>query len=81
MEVVSNPLDEMTFLSAETSGFPQERVLGSRRLDSARLRAFIAEELGASPNEVEAMRSAPHGEAMVALPRHATVKERRCRSS
>src|SRR5438034_10904002 len=26
--VVSNPLDEMTFLAAERSGFPRERVLG-----------------------------------------------------
>ena len=73
--VVSNPLDEMTFLAAETSGFPQERVMGMAGvLDSARLRAFIAEELGASPNEVEAITLGSHGEAMVALPRHATVK-------
>ena len=73
--VVSNPLDEMTFLAAETSGFPRERVMGMAGvLDSARLRAFIAEELGASPNEVEAITLGSHGEAMVALPRHATVK-------
>jgi malate dehydrogenase len=73
--VVSNPLDEMTFLAAETSGFPRERVMGMAGvLDSARLRAFIAEELGASPNEVDAITLGSHGEAMVALPRHATVK-------
>src|SRR5437016_9985776 len=45
--VVTNPLDEMTFLAAETSGFPRERVLGMAGvLDSSRLRYFIAEELG-----------------------------------
>jgi malate dehydrogenase len=72
--VVSNPLDEMTFLAAESSGFPRERVMGMAGvLDSARLRAFIAEELGASPNEVEAITLGSHGDAMVALPRHATV--------
>ena len=72
--VVSNPLDEMTFLAAEASGFPRERVMGMAGvLDSARLRFFIAEELGVSPNAVEAMTLGSHGDAMVALPRHATV--------
>ncbi len=72
--VVSNPLDEMTFLAAEKSGFPRERVVGMAGiLDSARLRYFIAEELGVSTTVVEAMTLGSHGEAMVALPRHATV--------
>ncbi|HEX5937399.1 MAG TPA: malate dehydrogenase [Actinomycetota bacterium] len=73
--VVSNPLDEMTYLAAEASGLPRERVMGMAGvLDSARLRAFIAEELGSSPGEVEAITLGSHGDAMVALPRHATVK-------
>jgi hypothetical protein len=42
-------------------------------LDSSRLRAFIAEELGVSPLVVEAMTLGSHGESMVPLPRHATV--------
>jgi malate dehydrogenase len=42
-------------------------------LDSARLRFFIAEELEVSPTVVEAMTLGSHGDAMVALPRHATV--------
>ncbi len=72
--VVSNPLDEMTFLAAEKSGFPKERVFGMAGvLDSARLRYFIAEELGVSPLVVEAMTLGSHGDAMIALPRHATV--------
>src|SRR5204863_2796925 len=54
--VVTNPLDEMTFLAAETSGFPRERVMGMAGvLDSSRLRYFIAEKLDVSPTEVEAM--------------------------
>jgi malate dehydrogenase len=42
-------------------------------LDSARLRYFIAEELGVSSSAVEAMTLGSHGESMVPLPRHATV--------
>jgi malate dehydrogenase len=73
--VVTNPLDEMTFLAAEASGFPKHRVMGMAGvLDSARLRFFIAEELGVSPSSVEAITLGSHGEAMVPLPRHATVE-------
>jgi malate dehydrogenase len=72
--VVSNPLDEMTHLAAERSGFPTARVFGMAGvLDSARLRYFIAEELGVSPSAVEAIALGSHGDSMVALPRHATV--------
>lgn len=72
--VVTNPLDEMTYLASEVSGFPKGRVVGMAGvLDSARLRYFIAEELGVSPIAVEAMTLGSHGESMVPLPRHATV--------
>jgi len=72
--VVSNPLDEMTFLASEVTGFPRERVMGmAGTLDSARLRFFIAEELGVSPTKVEAMTLGSHGESMVPLPGRATV--------
>jgi malate dehydrogenase len=75
--VVSNPLDEMTFLAAESSGFPKERVFGMAGvLDSARLRFFIAELTGALPSAVDAMTLGSHGDAMIALPRHATVNGR-----
>jgi malate dehydrogenase len=72
--VVTNPLDEMTYLAAEASGLPRERVMGMAGvLDSARLRSFVAEELGASPSSVDAITLGSHGDSMVALPRHATV--------
>ncbi|MGZ5353124.1 MAG: malate dehydrogenase [Actinomycetota bacterium] len=72
--VVTNPLDEMTYLAADVSGFPKERVVGMAGvLDSGRLRYFIAEELGVSPLVVDAMTLGSHGESMVPLPRHATV--------
>jgi len=73
--VVTNPLDEMTFLASQVSGFPKERVMGMAGvLDSSRLRYFIAEELGVSPSRVEAMTLGSHGESMVPLPRQATVE-------
>jgi malate dehydrogenase len=73
--VVTNPLDEMTFLASEVSGFSKERVMGMAGvLDSSRLRFFISEELGVSPSKVEAMTLGSHGEAMVPLPRQATVE-------
>ncbi|HEX2051821.1 MAG TPA: malate dehydrogenase [Actinomycetota bacterium] len=72
--VVSNPLDEMTYLASVVSGFPKERVFGMAGvLDSSRLRFFIAEKLGVVPSEVDAMTLGSHGDQMVALPRHATV--------
>jgi malate dehydrogenase len=72
--VVTNPLDEMTYLASEVSGFPRSRVMGMAGvLDSARLAAFITAELRVSPLAVEAMTLGSHGEQMVPLARQATV--------
>jgi malate dehydrogenase len=72
--VVTNPVDEMTYLMAETSGAPRERVMGMAGiLDSARLAHYVAEELGVSALAVEALTLGSHGEQMVPLPRQATV--------
>src|ERR1700675_4317370 len=44
--IVSNPLDAMAQAAYKLSGFPRERVVGMAGvLDSARFRAFIADEL------------------------------------
>lgn len=72
--IVSNPLDEMTYLASVISGFPKDRVMGMAGvLDSARLRFFIAEKLDVPPTTVDAITLGSHGDQMVALPRHATV--------
>ena len=73
--VVSNPLDEMTYLAAMVSGFEKRRVMGMAGvLDSSRLRYFIAEKFDVPPTEVDAMTLGSHGDQMVALPRHASVQ-------
>ncbi len=72
--MVSNPLDVTTTIAHQVSGLSRERVFGMAGvLDSARFRAFIALELGCSPQDVTAMVLGGHGDTMVPLPRHATV--------
>jgi malate dehydrogenase len=72
--MVSNPLDEMTYLASLVSDLPKDRVMGMAGvLDSSRLRYFIAERLDSAPASVEALTLGSHGDQMVALPRHASV--------
>jgi malate dehydrogenase len=72
--VVSNPLDAMAQAAYKMSGFPRERVIGMAGvLDSARFRAFIAEELRVSVENVTAFVLGGHGDTMVPLPRYSTV--------
>lgn len=72
--VVSNPLDAMCLVALKTSGFPKHRVIGMAGvLDSARMRAFIAEALNVSVENVHAMVLGGHGDTMVPLPRFSTV--------
>jgi malate dehydrogenase len=72
--VVSNPLDAMCQVAKKVSGFPKHRVFGMAGiLDSARMRAFIAMELGVSVENVSAFVLGGHGDTMVPLPRYSTV--------
>ncbi len=72
--VVSNPLDAMCAVAHRVSGFPKQRVVGMAGvLDSARMRAFIAMELGVSVENTTAFVLGGHGDAMVPLPRYSTV--------
>lgn len=64
--VVSNPLEEMTHLATQVTGFPDDRVLGMAGvLDSARFQALVALGTGCRPDEVEAMALGSHGPEMV----------------
>ena len=72
--VVSNPLDVMAYVAYMTSGFPSHRVMGMAGvLDTARYRAFISMELGASVKDIQALLMGGHGDTMVPLPRYTTV--------
>lgn len=72
--VVSNPLDVMTYVAWKASGLPKERVMGMAGiLDTARYRAFLADELNCSPKDIQALLMGGHGDTMVPLPRYTTV--------
>lgn len=72
--VVSNPLDVMTYTAFLASGLKSSRVMGMAGiLDTARYCAFIADELGTSPELVKAQLMGGHGDTMVPLPRLTTV--------
>ncbi len=72
--VVTNPLDVMTHLALQRSGFPKQRVLGmAGALDAARFRTFVAQELRVCADDVTALVLGGHGDTMVPLPRHSSV--------
>ncbi len=71
---VTNPLDAMAQVVYRTSGLPRERVIGMAGvLDSARMRAFIAQALDVSVENTHAFVLGGHGDTMVPLPRYSTV--------
>jgi malate dehydrogenase len=72
--VVSNPLDVMTYCAYINSKFPSNKVFGMAGiLDTARYKAFLAEELNISPKDIQAVLMGGHGDTMVPLPRYTTV--------
>jgi malate dehydrogenase len=72
--VVTNPLDAMAQAALKISKFPKARVIGMAGvLDSARMSAFVAEELGVSVENVHSFVLGGHGDDMVPLTRYSTV--------
>ena len=72
--VVSNPLDVMCWVTKAVTGFPRERVFGMAGvLDTARYRAFLAEALDVSVEDIQAMVLGGHGDTMVPLISYTTV--------
>jgi len=72
--VLSNPLDAMCHVAKSASGLPKERVFGQAGiLDTARFRAFIAWETGASVRDVHALVLGGHGDQMVPVVSATTV--------
>ena len=72
--IVSNPLDVMTYQAHLSSGKSRNKVIGMAGiLDTARYRAFLADELKVSPKDIQAVLMGGHGDTMVPLPRYTTV--------
>ena len=72
--VVTNPLDAMAQTAYKVSGFPKNRVIGMAGiLDSARYRAFLAEALDVSVQNIQALVLGGHGDTMVPVPSYTTV--------
>ena len=66
--IVSNPVDVLTYLSKELSGYPRERVIGSGTvLDTARLKQLLGEELGVDSRNVRAFIVGEHGDSELAV--------------
>lgn len=72
--VVSNPLDEMTALTANVTGFAKSKVLGQAgMLDTARFSHFVAEEADVPVASVKTLTLGSHGDTMVPVPSACTV--------
>ena len=72
--ILTNPLDVMTYLTWKVTGLPAQRVIGQAGiLDSARMRAFVAMELGVSVENISCYVLGGHGDSMVPLTRHSNV--------
>jgi len=72
--MVTNPLDLMTYHMQKVTGFDPKRVIGQAGiLDSARMTHFVAQAVGCSNEDVQAMVLGGHGDTMVPLPRYTTV--------
>ena len=72
--VLTNPLDAMAYLAMKTTGVAPHRVVGQAGiLDSARMRAFVAMELGVSVENIHCYVLGGHGDEMVPLTRTSNV--------
>jgi malate dehydrogenase len=75
--VVSNPLDEMTALAQQVTGFPKHHVMGQAGvLDTARFTTFVAEAAGVPVRSVQTLTLGSHGDTMVPVPSQCTVDGR-----
>ena len=72
--ILTNPLDTMAYLSMKAGRLPRERIIGQAGiLDSARMRAFVALEIGVSVENIACYVLGGHGDEMVPLTRHSNV--------
>ena len=74
--IISNPMDTMTYLALKATGIPKNRIIGmGGALDSSRFKFYLAEALGCSQNDLNAVVIGGHGDkTMIPLARLATYK-------
>jgi malate dehydrogenase len=73
--MVANPLDLMTRLALEVTGFKPDKVMGmGATLDAARFTNLISKELNIPPGDIEAIVIGCHGEGMLPLPGFTKIK-------
>lgn len=72
--IATNPLDVMTYVTMQLSGFPKERVIGSgTTLDTARLRCLVGEEVKINYKNVHAYVVGEHGDSEMIPWSNATI--------
>jgi malate dehydrogenase len=72
--IVSNPVDILTYVAAQESGFPRCCLFGMGNiLDTMRFRTYIANELNVSREDTRALVIGEHGDSMVPLVEYASV--------
>jgi len=66
--IVSNPVDVLTWVARELSGYPRQRVIGSGTvLDTARLKQLLGAELKVDSRNVHAFIVGEHGDSELAV--------------
>lgn len=73
--IVSNPMDTMTYLSLKTSGLAKHKIIGMGGiLDSSRFKFYLAQALGCSASDLQAVVIGGHGDTtMIPLTRLASL--------
>ena len=66
--IASNPVDTLSYITKEISGFPKEKVIGSGTIiDSARFQFKLSEIYNVSPSNIQAMVLGEHGDSQVPI--------------
>ncbi len=69
--IVSNPVDVMTYLTLEESGFDRNMVFGlGTTLDTIRLRSLLSEEFGMNASSLDVFIIGEHGDSMLPVFSH-----------
>ncbi|MCM3700402.1 L-lactate dehydrogenase [Paenibacillus macerans] len=72
--VAANPVDIVTYIVREVSGFPRNRVIGTgTSIDSARLKTLLSEVFSIDPRSVNGYAMGEHGDSQFVAWSHVTI--------